>query len=133
MHPDPTLLCQRGDLFDRVDQPVGVVARGPDQRDRLVVDQFGHRGDVRGVRLGQRRVPDLDVHPVGALVQSHMGGDRHDHVGLGDAAFPRGLAVGVERGDQALGTAAGDHATCVRVAMQQIEHHRDDLALELRG
>ena len=127
----PCALRERGDLLDRVDEAVRVVRRAADERDGLVVDELGHRRDVGDVAVGQRRVPHLDAHPVRALVERDVRGRRHDDVRAGDAArLARVLAVGVQRGDEALGAAAGDDADAG--AVQQVRGHRDDLGLELR-
>ncbi len=74
----------------------------------------------------------LDVHPVRALVEGDVRRDRHDDVGPRDAARrARLLAVGVQRGDEALRAAARDDADAR--AVQQVRGHGDDLALELGG
>ena len=120
---------QLGELLDRVDEAVRVVAGAADQRDRLVVDEVGHGGDVGEIAVGERRVPHLDVHPVRALVQRAVRGHRHDQVGPGHAAGARLLAVRVQRGHQALRAAAGHDADARPV--QEVGGHGDDLALEL--
>ena len=62
-----------------------------------------------------------------------MGSDRHHDVRPGDTTLTGDLPVGVERGDQAFGAATGDHTAGAGVTMHHVQHHGDDLRLELRG
>ena len=73
----------------------------------------------------------LDAHPVRTLVERDVCGLGHYDVGSGDATrLTCVLAIAVERGDQTLRAAAGDHTDAG--AVKQVGGHRDDLCLELR-
>ncbi len=137
MKADATLEREVGELCDRVDRAVPVVARGADHRDGVLVDQRGHRGDVGLHRLRvDRCAPALDCEQVARLVEGGMRGLGLDEVGPVDAPRLFGeLAVGehrvqdgaaAARGDEADGLAVGDS-----IGVEHVERHGDDLALEL--
>ena len=132
MQPDAARLRKIADALDGINEAMRVVASAADERDRVSVDKRGHGIDIRGEGIRERRVADLDTHPVGALAQGHVRSQRHDDVGRTDpAGLPRFLAIGVQRVDEAVAAAGGDHADGLRV-VQQLGCHGDDLALELR-
>ena len=137
VHAHPARRRELRQLGDRVDRAVGVVARRAHDRDRLVVDQLGHRVDVgqRGLRV-DRRDAQLDPEQVTALVEGRVAGLGLHEVGPGDAPGLAGvLAVGDERVQDRAGPARGHQAGRLavghRLGVHQVEGHRDDLALEL--
>ena len=125
-------------LRDRVDRAVAVVAGRAHHRDRVPVDRGRDRVDVGERRLGvDRNVPALDTQQVACLVERRVRGLGFEEVGPVDAALASGLlAVGEHRVKDAAAPSrcheAGRLGAVHRVGMQQVQRHRDDLALELR-
>ena len=93
--------------------------------------------DPGGVRVDRHRAA-LDAEEVAGLVERRVPGLGLDEVGAGDAAhLGRVVAVGQQGVQDAAGPAGGDHAGGLAAAhlggVHQVEHHRDDLALEAGG
>ena len=136
---DAALEREVGQLADRVDGAVPVVTGRAHDRDRVLVDQLLHRADVdeRAVRI-DRRAPQLDAEQVARLVERGVPGLGLHEVRPVDAArLLRVLAVRQHRVEDAAAPARGDEAGrrvagARRVGVEEIERHRDDLALELR-
>ena len=82
VEPDPALEGEVGEVADRVDGAVAVVAGGPDQGDRLVVHVVAHPVHVDlGRHRVDRRPPQLDPEEMAGLVEGGMGRLGLDHVG----------------------------------------------------
>ena len=139
MEPDAALEREVGQVADRVDGAIAVVAGRSNQCDGLVVDVVA---DPVHVDLGRdgvdRRPPQLDPEEMARLVEGGVGGLGLDHVRLRHTARLGGvLAVGEDRVQDAAGPAGGHQpagvVTCGHrgVAGVKVERHGDDLRLEL--
>ena len=137
MQPDGAVEGQGAEVFDGIDRSVAVVARGPDDRDRVFVDELLDRVDVDArVGLVDRRGPTLHVEEVARLVERGVRGLRLHNVREDDPTRAPVLAVSKHCMEDAAGTTAGDEPRRLRfvkrAGVQHVERHGDDLALELR-
>ena len=115
VEPDAALEGDVGQVADRVDGAVAVVAGRPDEGDRLVVNVVPHpvHVDLRRHRI-DRRPPQLDAEEVAGLVEGRVGRLGLDHVRPRHAARLGGvLAVGEDGVQDAAGPARGDQAAGV--------------------
>ena len=112
MEPDAALEGEVGQVADRVDGAVAVVARRPDEGDRLIVNVVAHPVHVH---LRRDRVdrcpPQLDTEEVAGLVEGGVGRLGLDHVRPRHATRLGGvLAVGEDRVQNAARPARGHQA-----------------------
>jgi hypothetical protein len=128
-----------GELGDRVDRPVAVVARRADDRHGALVDQLLDPvgPDQGGLRI-HRRVAQLDPEQVTGLVEGGVPGLGLDHVRALDVALGAPLLpVREHRLGDAGAASGGDHprrlAVADRIRVKEVEGHGDDLSLEAGG